>query len=90
MSVVDGVKRDLAELPKDLRESGLAEGALAIARVMDDFETSPAEMASCLRALHAALNRLRELAPPKEAKDGVDQIAERRAKRRARGAATKG
>lgn len=88
MSVVDGVEHDLKGLSDDLRESALAQGALAVARVMDDFETEPAEMASCFRALQAALAQLRELAPPEEAKDGIDQLAEKRERRRSRSAAT--
>lgn len=90
MSVVAGLERDLKALPSELRESALAQGALAVARVMDDFETEPAEMASCFRALQAALRELRELAPPEEAKDGIDQLAAKRQRRRSRSAAAKG
>ena len=86
--MVAAVERDLAALPSDLAESALAFGALAIARVMDRLETDPTQMASCYRALQAGLERLRQLAPPKEAKDGVDQLAARRAQRRARMPAT--
>lgn len=82
------MRRDLAALPDDLAHSALALGALAVARVMDNQETDPTQMASCYRALQAGLDRLRKLAPPKETNDGVDQLAAKRAQRRARSAKT--
>lgn len=87
-SVAAAVERDLKKLPPDLASSALAIGALAVARVMDDFETEPSEMASCFRTLQSALDRLRDLAPEGEELDGIDQLAAKRAARLAGSAAT--
>lgn len=90
MSVVAAVERDLAEIRKRderLADSGLAASALSLAAEMDDATNSATSKSMCARALHDALDSLRALAPPAEEKDRLDDIAEQRAKRRARSAA---
>jgi hypothetical protein len=75
-TVVEGVARDLAELPGDLGSSGLALSALQLAREMDGDGPSAAK-ASVARALSRALRELREMAPADQ-KDSFDEIAARR------------
>lgn len=91
---VAGVERDLAAIAKrdpELAKSGLAASALALAREMDD-DNSATSKSMCARALLDTLDRLRQLAPAKEEKDGVDELSARRAARRQgkRRAAAKG
>lgn len=84
--VVDAVKRDLAELAKrdkQLAECGHAATALALARELDSPRNSATSKSMCARALSETLDRLRELAPPKRTKDGIDDLATKRASRRA-------
>lgn len=82
MSVVAGVERDLEALPKDLRESGLAAVALAMARRIDGGQGSPSE---CGKVVIDALTRLRELAPPEEKKGQLHDIKSARTRRLASG-----
>jgi hypothetical protein len=89
MSVTSAVRRDLAKLPKALAESGLAAVALAMAAELDG-DSSTTSKSMCAGRLQDALRELRELAPPEEVKDGVDEIADQRAKRRSGGATAKG
>lgn len=78
MSVVAGVRRELERLPEDLRESGIAAVALAMAERIDSGKGSPSE---CGKVVVDALTRLREMAPPEQQKTRVDELRERRAKR---------
>lgn len=55
--------------------------ALALARELD-AKNSATSKSMCARALREAMDRLRELAPPKPAADRLDEIAGQRAKRR--------
>lgn len=86
MSVVKAVKQDLAEIrrrDKDLANSAIAASALVLAAELDDPGNSATSKSLCARALREALDRLRELAPAKKESDDVDEVAKRRAKRRA-------
>lgn len=82
MSVVAGVERDLEQLPVDLRESGLAAVALAMAERIDAGRGSPSE---CGKVVIEALARLRDLAPPEEKKGELHDIKSGRALRLAAG-----
>lgn len=86
--VEEATKRDLAFFPTELSESSLAESALALARELDS-DSSATSKSMCARAHLEILDRLRELAPPKErAKNGIDELKEQRARRRAGSTAT--
>ena len=85
MSVVKAVKQDLADIrrrDKKLADSALAASALVLAAELD-AENSATSKSLCARALREALDRLRELAPAPRESDDVDEVAKRRAKRRA-------
>ena len=77
-----GVENDLARLPEELAESGLAEMARAMARKIDDGKGSPSE---CAKALMQALGELRQMSPPERKRDTLDEINEQRQRRRAAG-----
>lgn len=66
-------------------DSTVAELARCMARTLDDDDVPAAARVSAARVLADALDKLRELAPPIPDGDGVDDIARRRAKRRAAG-----
>lgn len=70
-----------------LADSALAASALALARELDDTDNSATSKSMCARALHDALDRLRELTPEGEEADGLDDLAARRTKRIAGGSA---
>ena len=82
MSVVEGVERELERLPRDLRESGLAAVARAMAERIDEGRGSPSE---CGKVIIEALTKLRELAPPEEKKGQLHDIKSGRALRLAKG-----
>jgi hypothetical protein len=89
LSVVDAVHRELdaiAKRDKDLARSGFAASALALAATLDDPKNSATSKSMCARSLLDALDRLRELAPDEEKKDGLDELVARRAKKLSRGA----
>lgn len=86
LHVVDGVLHDIEELAE--RDEGLAASALAASALQLAFEmanpyNSATSKAMCAKALAEAMDRLRELAPPKKERDRVDDLAERRRSRRA-------
>lgn len=83
MSVFEAVKRDLSEYPPAVAKSALAASALELARLMDG-NNSATSKAICAKALQDTLDRLRELSPPKEKADGVDDLNAQRVKRRRR------
>ena len=86
LKVVDAIKRDLAEIAKRdkaLAESGLLATALQMARELDKPRNSATSKAMCAKSLRETLDRLRELAPPKRVKDGIDDLGTKRATRRA-------
>lgn len=80
------VERDLKALPADLRTSGLAESALALARELDQAGNSATSKAMCARALSETLEKLLALKPPEEEVDQLDQLSARRSARRAEAA----
>ncbi len=55
--------------------------ALALARELD-VKNSATSKSMCARALREAMDRLRELAPPAERADRLDELAGRRKRRR--------
>jgi hypothetical protein len=83
----DGVEtateRDIDRMGGDLPGSALAETALALARELDSGKNSATSKSMCARALLDTMAQLRELAPPREDQDDVDQLAARRERRRA-------
>ncbi len=81
--VVEATQRDLDGMPDRVSRSGLAAVALALARELEDPFNSATSKSMCAKALMDALAALRALAPPNREADGVDDIAERRARRRA-------
>lgn len=88
-TVLAAVERELAQVAKrdkDLAAGALAATAQALARELDDHDTSATAKAACARELTATMSQLRELAPKGQRQDGVDEIGARRTKRRARGA----
>lgn len=93
-TVVAAVRRDLDALAQRGDEGrALAIGAhamtaLALAKSIDHERTSPTARSMCSRALTETMQKLRELAPDEDEEgDGIDDLAERRQKRRARSAA---
>lgn len=85
--VAAAVERDLAELAKrdaSLATSTLAMSALRLAREMDSTSNSATSKSMCAKTLLDTMDRLLESAPPALEKDGIDALAEQRAKRRAR------
>jgi hypothetical protein len=85
-SAVEADLRDIAKREPRLARSAQAAAALALARELDD-DNSATSKSMCAKALNETMDRLRELAPPEQIKDGVDDISAQRAKRRKRGAA---
>lgn len=64
-----------------LADSGLAATAFAMALELENPYNSATSKSMCARALMDALNRLRELCPPEEKRDDLDDLASRRADR---------
>jgi hypothetical protein len=83
LRAVDGVEADLRALPAPLAGSGLAASALALARKLDDGETSATAAAACTRSLVTTMRELRSLAPAKEEVDRLDELTRRREARAA-------
>jgi hypothetical protein len=71
MSVLQGVESDLADMPDNVKNSGLAAVAVAMAERIDEGKGSPSE---CGKVLIEALTKLRELAPPEEKKGELHGI----------------
>ena len=89
--VIDAVEADLAKLEErwpGVTVSGLAQAAVALAYELDNPYNSATSKGQCAKALMEALDRLRELAPAEEEKDGLDELGTRRAARLAGGAGT--
>ena len=82
--VSEAVARDvaaMARVDKAIAESGHAATARALARELDHPWNSATSKSMCARALTETLDRLRELLPPEEEGDGLDDLAARRAAR---------
>lgn len=85
-TVAAAVERDLNEIAKrdkPLSESALAMSALRLAREMDNSGNSATSKSMCAKSLQEAMRELRDLAPVERKKDNIDQLAAKRAKRRA-------
>lgn len=90
--VVDAVERDVDAIRQSapaLADSALAATALSLAYEIEHPYNSATSKSMCAKALMEAMATLRELAPPAEKKDAIDELAAERKKRRsaARGAA---
>lgn len=84
-TVLAAVERDIAGIArrdKALAGSALAATARALAREMDDPDTSATAKSLCAKALRESLDRMVEQAPA-ERSDRVDELARRREQRRA-------
>ena len=77
-------------MPPLAARSGLAMAALALAREIDAPTNSATSKSMCARSLLDTLDRLRELTPPAQEADGLDDLARRRLARRAGSAAPEG
>src|SRR4029077_15526050 len=91
-SVTEAVVLDLEELAERdpiLARSAQAATAIALARELDS-ENSATSKSMCARALSETMDRLRELAPAEQKKDGVDDLSATREKRRQGKSAAKG
>ena len=85
MSVVEAVERDIEAIRKydsALADSTLAALALALADEIDAPGNSATSKSMNAHQLRDTMVKLRELAPPRKVKDGVDDLKARRAKRR--------
>jgi hypothetical protein len=77
-SVRDALVADLELMPVEVRRSARAVLALKMAEAVDARPT-----AIMAKELAAVIDRLGELAPPKQATDEMDDLEAKRAKRRA-------
>jgi hypothetical protein len=87
-SVEDSVLHDLARLPEDMREGGVARIALFCAQQLDSAVVNglaPRDAAAYARELRLALAQLREMAPGEVKGDMTDEVRERRERRLAEG-----
>ena len=84
-NVADSVARDLEEIKTRmpaLAESALAATALALALQLDHPYNSATSKSMCAKALMDAIGQLRELAPPPVKRDKLDELTDRRERRR--------
>ena len=77
----EAAERELRPLPKDLRDGLLAATVRELARQLDDPDHSLTAKSAAAGQVLALLTRLRELAPPQEEADAVNDIETQRAKR---------
>lgn len=89
MSVVSAVERDLEGLPAEFRDGGLAAGLLALAAGVENERVSLAQKTMAQKEIREGLDRLRELAPPAQREDAVDELRKRRDRRRSKAAGSK-
>lgn len=79
-AVIDGIRRDLAQLDDEkIAESGMAGAALSLAMTIENPYTSATARAACAKELRETMAALRALAPPKEEPTFVDDLAARAA-----------
>lgn len=83
MSVVEALSAELERMPADVAESALAATALVLAEQLDDGHTSATSKSMCSRELREALGQLRALAPPEKKADGIDNLRDEVAAKRA-------
>jgi hypothetical protein len=86
MSVFEAVELELEEMGARVAGSALAATALALAAELDAGNSATSK-SMCAKALVDVLREVRALAPPRKETDGVDDLATRRAERRAAAAA---
>lgn len=85
-SVIEAAERDVEavrERDSALADSALAAAAVALAREIEHPYNSATSKSMCAREMRDTLDRLRELAPPRRERDGIDAIADELAARRA-------
>lgn len=80
-SVEDAVLSDLARLPEDMRQGGVAAAALFCARSLDEGGLSPRDAAGFVGQMRLALAQLREMAPGEVKGDTTDEVRAMREKR---------
>ena len=80
--VVDAVTDELERIGDEALESALGATALSLARELD-AQNSATSKSMCAKALVDVLREVRALTPPRRETDGVDDLATRRAERRA-------
>jgi hypothetical protein len=85
VSVVGALERELAVMGVAAGDSTLAASALALAGELDSAGNSATSKSMCAKALLDVMNRLRELTP-EVSTDGLDDLASRRDRRRAKAA----
>lgn len=76
--VEKGVRRDLARLPEDLREGGIAATALRCALEMDTVPMASRDLAAVGGRLQQCLDLLRGWAPGAGSEDTTDELRGRR------------
>lgn len=81
VSMEESVRKDLARLPPEMREGGMAQVALYCAVQLDEGGMSPRDAAGFLQQLRMALATLREMAPGEVKGDVTDEVRERRERR---------
>lgn len=84
MSVKAAVERDLKKMPADVRASGLAATALAMAAEIDSIDNSATSKSMCAGKLIDAMDKLRAAVPDVPQRTKLDEIAEARERRLAR------
>ena len=86
-SQIEAAEREVEAIrnaDKDLADGALAASAISMAFEIANPYNSATAKSYCAREMRDTLDRLRELAPPEARKDGIDDLADKRAKRRAR------
>jgi hypothetical protein len=76
------VRADLRKLGPEARDCGLAAASVRLAKLLDAGGLGPRDAASLTRELRATYETLLKLSPPEPEKDGIDDLAARRADRR--------
>lgn len=73
---------DIAKRDRALAESALAASAIALSYEIQNPFNSATSKSMCARELRETMSKLRELAPPEQKKDALDELKARRASRR--------
>lgn len=76
-----GLDEDLAPLPEHLRKGGIAAGARALAREIDDLVVAGRDSSGHVREYRQCIAQLREWAPGAAANDTTDEVRNRRERR---------
>lgn len=89
MSARSAVERDLKAIhrrDRDLADGTLAASALVLAEQLDDPANSATSKSLCAKELRETMATLRHLLPAETEDDSVDELRDRRERRRAGGA----